>query len=93
MLEQRFARAAKEIDRAIAKAGQAPRGVTTQVRGQVNALRNLWRIGRWIWLSRWSLFCCCLREFSIVSPRLGRHLSVPAVLVGAILMLLITALP
>ena len=34
-----FARAAKEIDRAIAKAGQAPRGVTTQVRGQVSALK------------------------------------------------------
>src|SRR4029077_4957761 len=36
-----FARAAKEINRAIAKAGQAPRGVTTQVRGQVNALKQI----------------------------------------------------
>src|ERR1700720_2224980 len=36
-----FARAAKAIDRAIANSGQAPRGVTTQVRGQVNALKQI----------------------------------------------------
>src|SRR5260221_11501395 len=36
-----FARAAKEIDRAIAKAGQAPRGVTTQIPGQVTALKRI----------------------------------------------------
>src|SRR5258707_3160982 len=36
-----LARAAKEINRAIAKAGQAPRGVSTQVRGQVNALKEI----------------------------------------------------
>src|SRR5216683_328510 len=36
-----FARAAKEINRAIARAGQAPRGVTTQVRGQVSALKQI----------------------------------------------------
>src|SRR5258706_15700349 len=36
-----FARAAKELDRAIARAGQAPRGVTTQVRGQVSALKQI----------------------------------------------------
>jgi hypothetical protein len=41
-----FARAAKEIDRAIAKAGQAPRGVTTQVRGQgERAQADLYRVG------------------------------------------------
>ncbi len=36
-----FARAAKQIDQAIVKAGQAPRGVTTQVRGQVSALKEI----------------------------------------------------
>src|SRR5258708_16361431 len=36
-----FARAAKEIDRAIAKAGQAPRVVTTHVRGQGSALKQI----------------------------------------------------
>jgi multidrug efflux pump subunit AcrB len=34
-----FAKAAKETDRAIANAGSAPRGVLTQVRGHVNALK------------------------------------------------------
>jgi len=86
-----FAKAAKEIDRAIANAGSAPRGVATQVRGQVNALKQIFTelaIG----LSLAVVVILLLLTANFQSFRLALVVisSVPAVLVGAILMLLIT---
>jgi multidrug efflux pump subunit AcrB len=86
-----FAQAAKEINRAIAKAGQAPRGVTTQVRGQVSALKQIFTelaIG----LSLAVIVILLLLTANFQSFRLALVVisSVPAVLVGAILMLLLT---
>ena len=37
-------RAATDIDRAIARAGSPPRGVSIQVRGQVSAMRQIFAI-------------------------------------------------
>jgi multidrug efflux pump subunit AcrB len=86
-----FARAAKEIDRAIAKAGQAPRGVTTQVRGQVSALKQIFSelvIG----LALAVVVILMLLAANFQSFRLALVVisSAPAVLVGAIVMLLVT---
>lgn len=86
-----FAAAAKEIDRAIANAGSAPRGVVTQVRGQVNALKQIFTeliIG----LALAAVVILLLLAANFQSLRLALVVisSVPAVLVGAILMLLIT---
>jgi multidrug efflux pump subunit AcrB len=86
-----FAGAAKEIDRAIAKAGQAPRGVTTQVRGQVSALQQIFSelvIG----LALAVVVILLLLTANFQSFRLALVVisSAPAVLVGAILMLLVT---
>jgi multidrug efflux pump subunit AcrB len=86
-----FARAAKEIDRAIAKAGQPPRGVTTQVRGQVSALKQIFSelvIG----LALAVVVILLLLTANFQSFRLALVVisSAPAVLVGAILMLVFT---
>ncbi len=86
-----FARAAKQIDRAIVKAGQAPRGVTTQVRGQVSALKEIFTelvIG----LALAVVVILLLLTANFQSFRLALIVisSAPAVLVGAILMLLLT---
>jgi multidrug efflux pump subunit AcrB len=86
-----FARAAKEIDRAIAKAGQAPRGVTTQIRGQVSALKQIFTelvIG----LALAVVVILLLLTANFQSLRLALIVisSAPAVLVGAVLMLLLT---
>lgn len=64
-----FARAAKAIDRAIANSGQAPRGVTTQVRGQVNALKQIF-IELVIGLA---LAVVVDSKLSVVPPRPDRH--------------------
>ena len=86
-----FARAARQIDRAIVKAGQAPRGVTTQVRGQVSALKQIFTelvIG----LALAVVVILLLLTANFQSFRLALIVisSAPAVLVGAILMLLLT---
>jgi multidrug efflux pump subunit AcrB len=86
-----FARAAKQIDQAIVKAGQAPRGVTTQVRGQVSALKEIFTelvIG----LALAVVVILLLLTANFQSFRLALIVisTAPAVLVGAILMLLLT---
>ena len=86
-----FARAAKEIDRAIAKAGQAPRGVTTQVRGQVSAVKQIFTelvIG--LGLAVVVILLLLTANFQSFRLALIVISSAPAVLVGAILMLLLT---
>jgi multidrug efflux pump subunit AcrB len=86
-----FARAAKEIDRAIAKAGQAPRGVTTQVRGQVNALKEIFgELAIGLALAVVVILLLLTANFQSFRLALVVISSVPAVLVGTILMLLIT---
>jgi multidrug efflux pump subunit AcrB len=86
-----FARAAKEIDRAIAKAGQAPRSVTTQVRGQVNALREIFgELAVGLALAVVVILLLLTANFQSFRLALVVISSVPAVLVGAVLMLLIT---
>jgi multidrug efflux pump subunit AcrB len=86
-----FARAAKEIDRAIAQAGQAPRGVTTQVRGQVSALKQIF-VQLSVGLALAVVVILLLLTANFQSLRLALIVisSVPAVLLGAIVMLLIT---
>src|SRR5260370_10232114 len=86
-----FARAAREIDRAIAKAGQAPRGVTAQVRGQVSALKQIFgelAVGLALAVAVILLLLTAnLQSFRLPLVFIS---SAPAVLVGAILMLLLT---
>src|SRR3984893_3193609 len=86
-----FARAAKEIDRAITNAGQAPRGVSTQVRGQVSALKQIF-VQLSVGLALAVVVILLLLTANFQSLRLALIVisSVPAVLGGAIVMLLIT---
>src|ERR1700687_3318111 len=86
-----FAQAAKEINRAIAKAGQAPRGVTTQVRGQVNALKEIFgELAVGLALAVVVILLLLTANFQSFRLALVVISSAPAVLVGAILMLLLT---
>jgi multidrug efflux pump subunit AcrB len=86
-----FARAAREIDRAIARAGQAPRGVATQVRGQVNALKEIFsELAIGLALAVVVILLLLTANFQSFRLALIVISSVPAVLVGAILMLLLT---
>jgi multidrug efflux pump subunit AcrB len=86
-----FARAAKEIDRAIAKAGQAPRGVTTQVRGQVSALKQIFaELAIGLALAVVVILLLLTANFQSFRLALIVISTAPAVLVGAILMLLLT---
>jgi multidrug efflux pump subunit AcrB len=86
-----FARAAKEIDRAIARAGQAPRGVSTQVRGQVSALKQIFaQLAIGLALAVIVILLLLTANFQSLRLALIVISSVPAVLVGAIVMLLIT---
>jgi multidrug efflux pump subunit AcrB len=86
-----FARAAKEINRAIAKAGQAPRGVATQVRGQVNALKEIFgELAIGLALAVVVILLLLTANFQSFRLALVVISTVPAVLVGAILMLLLT---
>lgn len=86
-----FARAAKEIDRAIARVGQAPRGVTTQVRGQVSALKQIFtELAIGLGLAVVVILLLLTANFQSFRLALVVISSAPAVLVGAILMLLLT---
>jgi multidrug efflux pump subunit AcrB len=86
-----FAKAAKQIDRAIANAGTAPRGVVTQVRGQVNALKQIFT-ELTIGLTLAVVVILLLLTANFQSFRLALVVisSVPAVIVGVILVLLVT---
>jgi multidrug efflux pump subunit AcrB len=86
-----FARAAKEIDRAISNAGQAPRGVTAQVRGQVNALKQIFtQLAVGLALAVVVILLLLTANFQSLRLALVVISSVPAVLIGVILMLLLT---
>jgi multidrug efflux pump subunit AcrB len=86
-----FALAAKQIDRAIAKAGQAPRGVTTQIRGQVSALRQIFtELAVGLALAVVVVLLLLTATFQSFRLALVVISTAPAVLAGAILMLLLT---
>ena len=86
-----FARAAKDMDRAIANAGQAPRGVTAQVRGQVNALKQIFtQLAVGLGLAVVVILLLLTANFQSLRLALIVISSVPAVLIGAILMLLLS---
>ena len=84
-------RAASEIDRAIARAGAPPRGVTVQVRGQITPMREtLQNLSIGLTLAVLAVFLLLAANFE--SLRLsGVVLStVPAVLCGVVVALLLT---
>jgi len=86
-----FAMAANEIDRAITKAGTAPRGVATQVRGQVSALKQIFsELAIGLALAVVVILLLLTANFQSLRLALVVISSVPAVIVGVILMLLIT---
>jgi multidrug efflux pump subunit AcrB len=86
-----FARAATEIDRAIGNAGQAPRGVTAQIRGQVHALKQIFtQLAVGLALAVVVILLLLTGNFQSLRLALIVISSVPAVLIGAILMLLLT---
>jgi multidrug efflux pump subunit AcrB len=86
-----FARAAKDIDRAVANAGQAPRGVTAQMRGQVNALKQIFtQLAAGLALAVVVILLLLTANFQSLRLALIVISSVPAVLIGTILMLLLT---
>jgi multidrug efflux pump subunit AcrB len=86
-----FARALKEINRAIANAGQAPRGVTTRVRGQVSALKEIFtELAIGLGLAVAVIVLLLTANFQSFRLAFVVISSAPAVLVGVILMLLLT---
>ena len=86
-----FAQAAKQIDRAITKTGSAPRGVVTQVRGQVNALKQIFtELAIGLALAVVVILLLLTANFQSFRLSLVVISTVPAVIVGAILMLLVT---
>lgn len=84
-------RAAADIDSAIARAGTPPRGVTVQVRGQVNAMRQIFgNLGLGLLLAIVVILLLLAANFESLRLSLVVLATVPAVLTGVALMLLVT---
>jgi multidrug efflux pump subunit AcrB len=84
-------RAASDIDKAIARAGSPPRGVTVQVRGQVSAMQQIFsNLSIGLGLAILVILLLLAANFESVRLSLIVLSSVPAVLAGVVLMLLIT---
>jgi multidrug efflux pump subunit AcrB len=84
-------RAAADIDSAIARAGTPPRGVTVQVRGQVNAMRQIFgNLGLGLLLAIAVILLLLAANFESLRLSLVVLATVPAVLTGVALMLLVT---
>ena len=82
---------ANDIDRAIKDAGTPPRGVTTSVRGQVNALRQIFgELSIGLLAAILVILLLLAANFQSVRLALVVVSTAPAVLVGAALMLVIT---
>jgi multidrug efflux pump subunit AcrB len=83
--------ASREINRAIARAGTPPRGVTVQVRGQISAMKQIFG-NLSVGLAIAILVILLLLEANFESLRLSLIVlsSAPAVLAGSVLVLLIT---
>ncbi len=86
-----LARAGSDIDQAIARAGSPPRGVSAQVRGQVSAMRQIFgNLSVGLALAVFVILLLLAANFESIRLSLIVLSTVPAVLAGVILMLLIT---
>jgi multidrug efflux pump subunit AcrB len=86
-----LARAATDIDQAILRAGSPPRGVTAEVRGQVSAMRQIFgNLSIGLALAIFIILLLLAANFESVRLPLIVFSTVPAVLAGVVLMLLIT---
>lgn len=86
-----LASAASAINRAIARAGAAPRGVTTEVRGQVTAMRQIFtNLGVGLVLAIFVIWLLLTANFESLRLSLIVLSTTPAVLAGVVLMLFIT---
>jgi multidrug efflux pump subunit AcrB len=84
-------RAASDIDRAIARAGSPPRGVTAQVRGQVSAMRQIFgNLSIGLALAVFVILLVLAANFESIRLSLIVLSTIPAVLTGVVLMLVIT---
>jgi len=84
-------RAASDIDEAIARAGIPPRGVTAQVRGQVSAMRQIFgNLSIGLALAIFVILLVLAANFESIRLSLIVLSTVPAVLTGVLLMLLVT---
>jgi multidrug efflux pump subunit AcrB len=84
-------RSGQAIDQAIARAGVPPRGVATQVRGQVSAIRQIFgNLSVGLAIAIFVILLLLAANFESIRLSLIVLSSIPAVLAGAILMLLIT---
>jgi multidrug efflux pump subunit AcrB len=84
-------RAGQAIDEAIARAGAPPRGVAVQVRGQVSAMRQIFgNLSVGLIIAIFVILLLLAANFESIRLSLIVLSSIPAVLAGAILMLLIT---
>jgi len=86
-----LALAGSDIDHAIARAGSPPRGVSAQVRGQVSAMRQIFgNLSVGLALAVFVILLLLAANFESIRLSLIVLSTVPAVLAGVILMLLIT---
>jgi multidrug efflux pump subunit AcrB len=84
-------RSGQAIDQAIARAGAPPRGVAAQVRGQVSAMRQIFgNLSVGLAIAIFVILLLLAANFESIRLSLIVLSSIPAVLAGAILMLLIT---
>ncbi len=83
--------AATDIDRAIARAGTPPRGVTSEVRGQVSTMRQIFEnLGIGIAVAILVILLLLAANFQSIRLSLIVVSTAPAVLAGVVLMLLVT---
>ncbi len=84
-------RAATDIDRAIVRAGNPPRGVSVQVRGQVSAMRQIFgNLSVGLALAILVILLLLAANFESIKLSLIVLSTIPAVISGVVLMLLIT---
>lgn len=84
-------RAATDIDQAIQRAGTPPRGVTVQVRGQVSAMRQIFgNLSIGLLLAIAVILLLLAANFESLRLSLVVLATVPAVLTGVVLVLLMT---
>jgi len=83
--------ASREINRAIARTGTPPRGVTVQVRGQISAMSQIFgNLSVGLVIAIFVIFLLLAANFESVRLSLIVLSTTPAVLTGSILMLLVT---
>jgi len=84
-------RPASDINEAIARAGNPPRGVTVQVRGQVSTMRQIFgNLSVGLALAIFVILLLLAANFESIRLSLIVLSTLPAVLMGVILMLLVT---